>query len=194
MAAISRYAWGEDYHDVLREGLEQLVSRIRQAAGAEFDWKICVDTAPLLERAYARYAGLGWIGKNTCLISQAKGSWFFLGELLLSLDLDSDAPPPDRCGTCTRCRSVPNHGYHPRGSARVPDDRFAAASPISPSVRGLIPADARASIGANVPGRDIRRDGSWNSPAPRYGRGAAPLEKLAALTEEEFREMFRRSR
>jgi len=102
-AWISRYAWGDDYHQVLRRGLEQLVERVRAQEGEPFEWKICVDTAPLLERAYARHAGLGWIAKNTCLINQTMGSWFFLGELLLSLDLAPDEPPPDRCGTCTRC-------------------------------------------------------------------------------------------
>ena len=97
-AWISRYAWGDDYHDVMRRGLERLAQRI----GA-LEYKICVDTAPLLERSYARLAGLGWIGRNTCLINQRSGSWFFLGELLLSLEIAPDAPPPERCGSCMRC-------------------------------------------------------------------------------------------
>ena len=101
-AWISRYAWGDDYHDTLRRGLERLAARMAERAGA-FEWKICVDTAPLLERSYARLAGLGWIGKNTCLINQQGGSWFFLGELLVSLRIPPDGPPPDRCGTCRRC-------------------------------------------------------------------------------------------
>src|SRR4029077_13473504 len=96
---VSRYAWGEDYHAVVRDGLEKLAEKL----GNGHEYKICVDTAPLLERSYARQAGLGWIGKNTCLINQEMGSWFFLGELLVSLDIEPDAPPPDRCGTCTRC-------------------------------------------------------------------------------------------
>ncbi len=75
----------------------------RAAAGAVYESRICVDTAPLLERSYARLAGLGWIGRNTCLINQQQGSWFFLGELLVSLEIAPDAPPPDRCGTCMRC-------------------------------------------------------------------------------------------
>jgi epoxyqueuosine reductase len=92
----------EDYHVVVRRGLENLRDRLRAERGP-FDAKICVDTAPLLERAYARWAGLGFIGKNHCLINQARGSWFFLGELLVSLELTPGAPPPDRCGSCTRC-------------------------------------------------------------------------------------------
>ena len=112
-AWISRYAWGEDYHQVVRAGLEKLVEKL----GGEHDWKICVDTAPLLERSYAREAGLGWIGKNTCLINQQMGSWFFLGEILTSLEIAPDFPPPDRCGTCTRCidacptHAIPREGY-----------------------------------------------------------------------------------
>ncbi|HYS86225.1 MAG TPA: tRNA epoxyqueuosine(34) reductase QueG, partial [Bradyrhizobium sp.] len=102
LAWISRYAWGEDYHEVLRAGLQQLANRLLEDA-PPFEYKICVDTAPLLERSYARRAGLGWIGKNTCLINQQMGSWFFLGELLVSMEIEPDAPPPDRCGTCTRC-------------------------------------------------------------------------------------------
>jgi epoxyqueuosine reductase QueG-like protein len=80
LAWVSRYAWGEDYHDVMRDGLARLVERLRDRSSEPFEWKICVDTAPLLERAYARRAGLGWIGKNTCLINQQMGSWFFFGR------------------------------------------------------------------------------------------------------------------
>ena len=87
---ISRYAWGEDYHDVLRRGLEQLAAKL----GPDHEYKICVDTAPLLERSYARQAGLGWIGKNTCLINQEIGSWVFLGEILTSLEIASRFPAP----------------------------------------------------------------------------------------------------
>jgi epoxyqueuosine reductase len=100
-AWVSRYAWGDDYHDVMRDGMARLVEELR--GESEFEWKICVDTAPVPERSYARLAGLGWIGRNTCLINQQLGSWIFLGEILTSLDLEPDSPPPDRCGTCTRC-------------------------------------------------------------------------------------------
>jgi epoxyqueuosine reductase len=118
LAWISRYAWGEDYHDVMRRGLERLVEKLRERAGP-FDWKICVDTAPLLERAYARRAGLGWIGKNTCLINQEMGSWFFLGELLVSLDRHR---LPDR-GTVTLYRCVSHCGHYPDRRRAIPRGR-----------------------------------------------------------------------
>jgi epoxyqueuosine reductase len=101
---ISRYAWGADYHDEMRRALERLDAAIRDRAGAaEYESKICVDTAPLLERSYGRMAGLGWIGKTTLQSTQDLGSWFYLGELLVSIEIAPDAPPPDRCGTCTAC-------------------------------------------------------------------------------------------
>ena len=96
-ARISRYARGQDYHVVMRAALEKMTARLAEIE--PFEWKICVDTAPLLERSYARLAGLGWIGKNTCLINEPMGSWFFLGEIITSLPLESNTPPPDRCGS-----------------------------------------------------------------------------------------------
>ena len=102
-SSVSRYAWGAwDYHDVLRVRLRALVADLQTLWGP-FEWKLCVDTSPLLERSYARQAGLGWIGRNTCLINQFEGSWLFLAEILISLELPPDAAPPDRCGTCRRC-------------------------------------------------------------------------------------------
>ena len=203
LSAISRYAWGEDYHDVLRAGLERLVERMSERAS--FEWKICVDTAPLLERAYARHAGLGWIGKNTCLIDQQKGSWFFLGELLVSLALEPDAPPPDRCGTCTRCiEACPTTAIvparQPDGPAFTIDSRLCIAY-FTIELRGPIPEEARADIGGHVFGCDICQDVCpWNGRAPLTAdpafapdRVMPPLEKLAAMSEEEFRVMFRGS-
>ena len=102
-AWISRYAWGQDYHDVLRRGLERLRDLLHEETGEVFESRLGVDTAPLLERSLARQSGLGWVGKNTCLIHEATGSWYFLGEMLTSLEIEPGTPPPDRCGTCTRC-------------------------------------------------------------------------------------------
>jgi epoxyqueuosine reductase len=120
----NRYAAEPDYHDVLRAGLERLAARLAAVLGP-FDRKICVDTAPLLERALARRAGLGWIGRNTCLINQPLGSRIFLGELITSLDLEPDQPPPDRCGTCMRCiEACPTHALVPLDHRWVVDSRL----------------------------------------------------------------------
>ncbi|RKY89266.1 tRNA epoxyqueuosine(34) reductase QueG [candidate division KSB1 bacterium] len=100
---ISRYAWGQDYHQVLLRKLQRLLERIQQLVGAKIAAKMYVDTGPILERVLAKYAGLGWWGKNTSLLNPRFGSWFFLGEILLDLELPADEPMSDRCGTCRRC-------------------------------------------------------------------------------------------
>ncbi len=195
-AWISRYAWGEDYHVVIRTGLERMAAELRKIEA--FESKICVDTAPLLERTYARQAGLGWIGRNTCLINQEMGSWFFLGELLVSLDLEPDAAPPDRCGTCTRCiDACPTMAISPEG---VLDSRR-CISYFTIELRGAIPEEHRPAVENNVFGCDICQDVCpWNKRAPETletefadHHHAPPLERLATLTEEEFRAMFRSS-
>lgn len=197
-AWISRYAWGEDYHHLLRRDLERFDALLRQAAGQPYESRICVDTAPLLERSYARLAGLGWIGRNTCLINQQQGSWFFLGELLISLEIAPDAPPPDRCGTCMRCVDacptaaiVPGQGL----------DATRCISYFTIELRGAVPVEYRRGIGSHVFGCDICQDVCpWNGRAPVTGDPAyaphefAPsLETLASVSEAEFREMFRGS-
>ena len=195
---ISRYAWGEDYHTVLRRALEQLDLRLRAEAGSEYQSRICVDTAPLLERSYARLAGLGWVGRNTCLINQQQGSWFFLGTLLVSLDIAPDAPPPDRCGTCMRCvDACPTQAILPGQGI----DSALCISYLTIELHGAIPEDRRAGNAAHVFGCDICQDVCpWNGRAPVTGDPAfaphhfAPrLEELAAVTEVEFRAMFRGS-
>jgi epoxyqueuosine reductase len=193
-AIISRYAWGEDYHQTMRAALEQLVARLR--AMDNFDYRICVDTAPLLERSYARQAGLGWIGKNTCLINEPRGSWFFLGEVITSLELEPDSPPPDRCGTCTRCiDACPTDAL---AGGKLDARRCIAYFTIE--LKGPIPEAYREPIGAHVFGCDICQDVCpWNSSAPSTAdpqfqeRFAPDLESLADLTEAEFREKFRNS-
>jgi len=189
-AWISRYAWGDDYHDVMRRGLERLAARM----GAP-EHKICVDTAPLLERSYARLAGLGWIGKNTCLINQQSGSWFFLGELLVSLEISPDSPPPDRCGTCRRCiDACPTAAIVPGGI-----DSRRCISYVTIEQRGAAPEKMRGDIGGHVFGCDICQDVCpWNRRSPVTGdpafaprHFAPPLDELAALSQDEFRAMFR---
>jgi epoxyqueuosine reductase len=194
---ISRYAWGSrDYHDVLREGLERMVERL--AAISPFEYKICVDTAPLLERTYARLAGLGWIGKNTCLIHEPLGSWFFLGEILTSLDLHPDSPPPDRCGSCTRCiDACPTQALVPDGDSWTLDARR-CISYLTIELRGPVPEELRAGVGGHVFGCDICQEVCpWNSRAPVSGESAfapreiPPLAVLARMTEEEFAKFAR---
>ncbi len=97
------YAWGEDYHVVMREKLEALVARMRAMFGSPFESKVCVDTSAIIERELAAAAGVGWIGKNTMVLHQSLGSFFFLGEIITDLPLAPDAPEPDHCGSCTRC-------------------------------------------------------------------------------------------
>jgi epoxyqueuosine reductase len=200
-AWISRYAWGGDYHDALRAALERLDGLIYERAGPGYESKICVDTAPLLERSLARLAGLGWIGRNTCLIHEGAGSWFFLGELLVTEEIAPDAPPPDRCGTCRRCiDACPTAAIvpAPAGDAYTVDSRR-CISYFTIELRGAVPEPLRASAGAQVFGCDICQDVCpWNSRAPETAdpafqpRGfAPPLEGLAEIDEARFREMFR---
>jgi len=195
---VSRYAWGDDYHDVLRRDLARLDDLVREHAGGSYESRICVDTAPLLERSYARLAGLGWIGRNTCLINQQQGSWFFLGELLVSLEVEPDQPPPDRCGTCMRCvEACPTTAILPGEGL----DATRCISYFTIELRGEVPAEQRAGIGTHIFGCDICQDVCpWNGRAPVTGdpafapRHFAPqLEALAAITEDEFRAMFRDS-
>jgi epoxyqueuosine reductase len=203
---ISRYAWGDDYHAVVRRGLERLDGLLRERAGAEYESRICVDTAPLLERSYARLAGLGWIGKNTCLIHQGGGSWYFLGELLVSIPIAGDARcahPPDRCGTCRRCiEACPTGAIVPAQSAPgFTIDAGRCISYFTIELRGAIPEEHRPALGAHVFGCDICQEVCpWNRRAPETAEPAfaarhfaPPLERLAAVTEEEFRAMFRRT-
>ncbi|MFM2126482.1 MAG: tRNA epoxyqueuosine(34) reductase QueG, partial [Acidobacteriota bacterium] len=195
-ANISRYAWGSaDYHDLLRAAMERMVGQLSQHA--VFEHKICVDTAPVLERSLARQAGIGWIGKNTCLINEPLGSWFFLGEILTSLDLAPGAPPPDRCGTCTRCiDACPTQALIPGPEGTTLDSRR-CISYLTIELRGPIPAEHHAAIGDHLFGCDICQEVCpWNRRAPitsEPGFQPRPVswDSLADLNAEGFRTRFR---
>jgi epoxyqueuosine reductase len=172
-----------------------MVAKLR--AVEPFDAKVCVDTSPVLERSLAREAGLGWIGKNTCLINEPQGSWFFLGEILTSLDLQAGAPPSDRCGTCTRCiDACPTAAIVPQGDGWTLDSRR-CISYLTIELRGPIPEEHHAGIGSHVFGCDICQEVCpWNREAPVTEESAfrgAPvkLTEIAAMTPETFRERFR---
>jgi len=153
-AWISRYAWGRDYHEIMREKLERLRASI-QALAPRAETRVFVDTGPVIERAFARFSGLGWMGKNTCLINEEKGSWFFLGVILTNLELEPDLPAPDRCGTCRACLDA-----CPTGALVEPYvmDASRCISYLTIELKGSIPRDLRPGVGVNVFGCDICQD------------------------------------
>lgn len=200
---VSRYAWGAlDYHDVLRASLETLTARLKEFWG-EFDYRVCVDTAPLLERGYARAAGLGWIGRNTCLVNEPLGSWFFLGEILVSVELPADCPPADRCGSCTRCiDACPTQALIPAPGTDGPEwqlDARLCISTLTIEQKGATAEATRAATGYHLFGCDICQDVCpWNRRAPvseepsfRPLNERPDLDEMASMTRDEFRERFR---
>jgi epoxyqueuosine reductase len=159
-----------------------------------------VDTGPIVERVFAKYAGVGWIGKNTCIINQKKGSWLFLGVILTSLELEPDLPAPDRCGTCTRCiEACPTDAI----LAPYQLDSNKCISYLTIEKRGSIPEELREGMGRHIFGCDICQDVCpWNRKAPasvapefeaRPGLVNPALAWLAEMPVEEFRETFRGS-
>ena len=197
---ISRYAWfNGDYHDFVMKRLRQVETKLREST-PEIETRCYVDTGPIVERIYAKYAGLGWIGKNTCVINQRIGSWLFLGVIITSLELAPDLPALDRCGSCTRCLDA------------CPTDAFTAPHQMDASrciayftieKRGDVPLEFRDQMGRHVFGCDICQDVCpWNRKAPSSSapefqpRGELvnpALDWLATITEENFRETFRGS-
>ena len=118
-ANIARYAMGDDYHDVLKTRLDALLEWMRAQTCEQFDARAYVDTGPVQERVYAQYAGLGWIGKNTCLINAEHGSWLFLAEIITTLDFEQDTQALEQCGSCRRCLSLFRHRAKPRRFGRT---------------------------------------------------------------------------
>src|SRR3989475_2464094 len=220
---ISRYAWGrEDYHDAVMRRLRMVEEALDRACGDPSPVRIrksatetppgtsetvpalqtrCyVDTGPIVERVLAKYAGVGWIGKNTCIINQKVGSWLFLGVILTSLELEPDRPAADRCGSCTRCIDA-----CPTDALIAPYqlDANLCISYLTIEKRGAIPEAMREGLGRHVFGCDICQDVCpWNRKAPvtraadfqpRAGLVNPALEWMAEMKAEQFREMFRGS-
>jgi len=196
---ISRYAWGDDYHDVLRAMLERLRERLAAELGP-FEARAYVDTGPIAEKAWAAAAGIGALGKNTCLLHPEHGSWFFLGELVTDLDLAASAPRADLCGSCTACLDAcPTQAF----PAPYVLDATRCISYLTIELKGAVPGPLREGVGRHVFGCDICQDVCpWNrrrrhrgAPAfePREGACAPELGALAGLDPAAFAERFRRS-
>ena len=136
---VARYAWSPDYHHVIGERLDALLSWMKTQHSESFDARAYVDTGPVQERVYAQYAGIGWIGKNTCVINPELGSWLLLGAIICSLPLEPDAPSFDRCGACTLCLEA-----CPTGAFAAPHelDATKCVSYLTIEYRGSIPEDA----------------------------------------------------
>jgi epoxyqueuosine reductase len=207
---ISRYAWGDDYHDVIQQKLQTLITDMRAEFAEPFAARAYTDTGPIIERVAAKYAGLGWLGKNTCLINSQLGSWLFLGVIVTTLALEPsvqpDMPAPDLCGTCTRCLDAcPTQAF---AEPYVLDARR-CISYLTVELRTDIPEELRPPMGRAVIGCDVCQDVCpWNRKAPITRLAAfqprntletgnslvAPeLEWLASVSQQEFSAIFRRS-
>lgn len=198
---ISRYAWGDDYHELIRERLLELVTFIKQTAESELKTRVCVDTAPIIEREYAQKAGIGWIGKNTNLIHWRSGSWYFLAEVLVNIALESDTPElRGSCGTCTRCiEACPTDAII---EPNLLDSRL-CISYLTIELKESIPKALRPEIGNWIFGCDICQEVCpWNSKAvsttepgfqPRDGNLAPKLLSLVGMTQEQFSRQFKGS-
>jgi epoxyqueuosine reductase len=197
-AWISNYAWGDDYHEVFLDKLKELEKFIIDQFPNN-KTRSYVDTGPILERSYAKSAGLGWIGKNTCLINTKKGSYFFLGEIITDLELEYDDEEPDHCGKCTRCIDA------------CPTDALTAyelnsnqcISYLTIEHRDEINPDLQDKIGHHLVGCDICQDVCpWNNKIkpgdhpefdPREGLFHPKINELENLSQEEFSKKFRKS-
>ena len=198
---ISRYAWGDDYHDVIRNRLKRLVKRIEKRLNKKTKNRVFVDSGPILERDYAQTSGLGWIGKNTNLINWEKGSWYFLAEILINLDLGVDIlPPRGSCGSCTLCIEA-----CPTDAIVAPNqvDGRRCISYLTIELKGSIPNDLRPGLGNLIFGCDICQEVCpWNTKSqpttieefqPRKGNLLPKLTDLIKITQDEFSRRFKGS-
>jgi epoxyqueuosine reductase len=194
---IARYAWGDDYHEVIEAKLDKIDRFLRDFGGQQ---KCYVDTGPILERDHAAQAGIGWHGKNTMLIDQRLGTWFFLGEILTTLELPADQPVRDRCGTCERCIKA-----CPTGAITAPHrlDARRCISYLTIELKGSIPLELRPLIGDRIFGCDDCLDVCpWNRFAQishetafsaRKSTTGMPLREYLELTDAQFHTLFKNS-
>jgi epoxyqueuosine reductase len=199
---VASYAWGEDYHDVLPVRLKSLVAFIEDRVGHPLPNRWYTDTGPILERDLAQRAGLGWIGKNTCLINPKMGSYFLLAEILLGIELEVDAPfVPDHCGTCRRCLEACPTGCILEN--RTLDARR-CISYLTIELKGAIPVELRSKMGEWVFGCDIcQQVCPWNERfateggdrafSPRIGLPHPNLIQEMGLPPQEFNQKFKGS-
>lgn len=161
---VAMYAWGEDYHVVLKEKLGALAERLQTALGQPFQFKVCVDTSAVTERELAVMAGVGWIGKNTLVLNSSLGSYFVLGELFTDLDLPPDGPQADHCGSCTRCLDACPTGAFP---VAYEMDASRCISYLTIEHRGEIDPELSADMGDWVFGCDVCQEVCpFNRPSP----------------------------
>lgn len=198
---ISRYAWGDDYHDVVKERLWALLNWIKEER-PDADGKICVDTAPVMDKAWAVRAGLGWIGKHSNLITKDLGSWVFIGEILLNIDLDTDSEiVEDHCGTCTACLDAcPTNAII---QPYVIDSRKCISYATIELRDETLPKDISKNLNGWLYGCDICQDVCpWNrfeKPSmnshfePRLGETSLELEAVTSMSHEDYVERFRGS-
>ena len=199
-AQIARYAWGDDYHDVIGARLDALLAWMREQRPQPFDARAYVDTGPVQERVYAQHAGVGWIGKNTCVINPEVGSWIFLAEIICSLPLEPDQPASDQCGTCTLCLDAcPTRALVAPGVL----DSTRCISYLTIEQRGPVPDEFTAAVGSRVYGCDVCQEVCpWNQIAPLSSDPAwqprlvwtnASVSTLARLDDAELRKAMRGS-
>ena len=196
--AIARYAWGEDYHDVMRRRLRALLAALVEDAGPGFEALSCVDHEAIQERVFAEAAGIGWIGKNTCVINPQLGSWLFLGELITNAELEPDTPVADLCGTCTKCiEACPTEAIlAPAARAPYTVDATRCLSYLTIETRGEIDPAMQPAVTRQIYGCDICQDVCpWNRKAavsadpawqPREGLAFPPLAALVAMSDAEW--------
>lgn len=197
---ISRYAYGEDYHKVVRRKLKALVKELKETLG-DFHSRVFVDSAPVMERDWAKRSGLGWIGKNTLLISPGKGSYFFLAEIILDVEFDYDQPIQDHCGTCTRCiDACPTDAISPEGYVL---DGTKCISYLTIELKDEIPVQFRGKMEDWIFGCDICQEVCpWNRFATEHQEPSFEMndkvremkkKDWVEITELDFEKLFEKS-